>query len=202
MTVRINPSRSHEDMPVGVVMAGSSRSLENDDVSDIEFNSASGLENIFETGVSCAHEWTEQCGIAIKPCSQEFGHGQYDMTIGDAGQKPSADKVSPSFGVSLGTREAKAGFTGKSDPSYLATLAATILDIAHFVGITTTEHFRDGVVVIRTVKSWVILLKLIPVVVKNLLKGVFVNAFHGCSLRTTIPEWSQQVEEREFYARL
>ncbi len=195
----INPSRSHEDMQVGVVMAGSSRSLENNDVSDIEFNSASGLENVFETGMTCAHEWTEQCGVAIKPCSQEFGHGQYDMAIGDAGQKPSADKVSPSFGVSFGAGKTEAGFTGKSNASHFAALAAAVLDIAHFVGITTAEHLRDSLVVVRTVKFWMSQLKLIPVIVENLIKGVFVNAIHGCSSRATIPEWSQQVEERAFY---
>jgi hypothetical protein len=31
------------------------------------------------------------------------------------------------------------------------------------------------------------LLKRIPMIVKNLLKRVSVNTFHGCSLRTTIP---------------
>jgi hypothetical protein len=31
------------------------------------------------------------------------------------------------------------------------------------------------------------LLKRIPVFIENLLESVFVNAFHGCSLRTTIP---------------
>ena len=196
----INSSRSHEDVQVGVVMAGSPCGLENDDVSDIEFNSASGFKNVFEAGMSCSHEWTEQCGVTIKPCSQEFGHGQYDMTIGDAGQEPSADKVSPSFGVSLGAGQAEAGFTGKGDSSYFATLAAAVLDIAHLVGITATEHLRDGIVVVRMVKSWMRQLKLIPVIVKNLLEPVFVNAFHGCSLRTTIPEWSPQVEERVFYA--
>ena len=191
LAIRINPSCGHEDMQVGVVMAGSSGGLENNDVSDVEFDSASGLENIFETGVSCSHEWTEQCGVTIKPCSQKFGHGQYHMAIGDAGQKPSADEVSPSLGVSLGTGQAEAGFAGKSDSSYFATLAAAVLDITHLVGITAAEHFLDRVVVIRTVKSWVILLKLIPVIVENLLKGIFVNAIHGCSLRTTIPEWAE-----------
>ena len=188
LTVRINPSRSHEDMQVGVVMAGSSCGLENNDVSNIEFDSASGLDNVFETGMTCAHEWTEQCGVTIKPCSQKFGHGQYDMSIGDVGQKPPADEVGPSLGVSLGTGKAEAGFTGKGNTSYFAALAAAVLDIAHFVGITAAEHFLDRVVVIRTVKSWMILLKLIPVIVENLLKGIFVNAFHDCSLRTSIPE--------------
>ncbi len=113
------------------------------------------------------------------------------MAIGDTGQKPPADEVCPSLGVSLGTGQAEAGFAGKGDSSYLATLAAAVLDIAHLVGITAAEHFLDGVVVIRTVKSWVNQLKLIPVIVKNLFKGIFVNAIHGCSLRTTMPEWAE-----------
>jgi hypothetical protein len=32
------------------------------------------------------------------------------------------------------------------------------------------------------------LLKRIPVVIENLLECVFINAFHGCSLRITITE--------------
>ncbi len=61
---RINSSCGHEDMKVGVVMAGSSGGLENDDVSDIEFDAGAGVENIFEAGVSCPHERTEQCRVA------------------------------------------------------------------------------------------------------------------------------------------
>ena len=38
------------------------------------------------------------------------------------------------------------------------------------------------------VKAWMELLERIPVIVENLLKGVFVDAFHGCFLRTTITE--------------
>ena len=191
LAIRINPSRGHKDVKMGVVMAGSSRGLENNDVSDVEFTSASGLENVFEAGMTGSHEWTEQCGVTIKPCSQKFGQGQYHMAIGDAGQKPSADKVGPSFGVSLGTGKAEAGFAGKGNPSYFAALAAAVLDIAHLVGITTAEHLRDGIVVVRTVKSWMSQFKLIPVIVKNLFKGIFVNAIHGCSSRTTIPEWAE-----------
>ncbi len=120
------------------------------------------------------------------------------MAIGDTGQKPPADEVGPSVGISLGTGKAEAGFAGKGDTSYFSTLAAPVLNESHLVGVTAVEHFLDGVVVIRTVKSWVNPLKLIPVIVENLRKGVFVNAIHGCSSRTTIPEWSQQVEERVF----
>ena len=52
-------------------MAGSSGGLENNDVSDVEFDSASGLENVFEAGMTGSHEWTEQCGVTKKPCSQK-----------------------------------------------------------------------------------------------------------------------------------
>jgi len=109
------------------------------------------------------------------------------MAISYAGQKPPADEVGPSVGISLGTRKAEAGFAGKGDTSYFSALAAAILDKAHLVGITAVEHFLDGVVVIRTVKSWMNLLKRIPMIVENLLECVFVNAFHDRSLRTTLP---------------
>ena len=185
---RINSSCGHKDMKVGVVPAGTSRGLENDDISHIEFDAGAGVENIFETGVTGPHEGTEQCGIAKEPCVQELRHGEYDMSICYSGQQPPSDEVGPAVRISLGTGKAEAGFAGKGDPSYLSTLAASVLDKAHLFRVATVEHFLDGDVVIRTVKSWMSLLKRIPMIVENLLKRVFVNAFHGCSLRTTIPE--------------
>jgi hypothetical protein len=35
------------------------------------------------------------------------------------------------------------------------------------------------------------MLKRIPVIIENLLECIFINALHGSSLRTTIPEMAQ-----------
>jgi hypothetical protein len=175
-------------MKVGVVMAGTSGGLENNNVSYIEFHPGASVENVFETGMSCPHEGTEQFGITIKPGSQELRHGQYDMSISYAGQQPSSDEVGPSVGIDLGTGKAEAGFAGESDTSYFSALAASVLNKAHLFRIAAVEHFMDGVVIVGTIKSCVGLLKRIPVIVENLLESVFVNAFHGCSLRITITE--------------
>jgi hypothetical protein len=110
------------------------------------------------------------------------------MAIGDPGQQTSADEVSPAIGVSLGTGQAEAGFAGKGDASYFAAVATSVLDKTHLFGVTAVEHLLDGIVIIRTVKWGMCQLKRIPVIVENLLECVFVNAFHDCSLRTTIPE--------------
>ena len=185
---RINSSCGHEDMKVGVVMAGASRGLENNNVSPIEFNPGAGVENVFETGMSCSHEWAEQCGIAKEPCLQELRHGQYDMSISYAGQQPPSDEFGPSVGISLGTRQAETGFAGKGNAAYFSTLAASVLDKAHLFGIAAVEHFLNSFVVIGTVKAWMELLKRVPVLVENLLKGVFIDAFHSGFLRTTITE--------------
>jgi hypothetical protein len=175
-------------MEVGVVMAGSSGSLKNDNVSDIEFGTGAGIENIFEAGMSCLHEWTEQCGITIKPGSQELRHGQDHMAISNARQEPSTDEVCPSVGIDLGTGKTKARLAGESNTTYLSALAASVLDKAHLSRLAAVEHFLYGVVVVGTIKACMSLLKRIPMVAENLLKGVFVNAFHGCPLRTTITE--------------
>ncbi len=188
LAVFIQSSCCHEDMEVGVVMAGSSSSLENDNVSDIEFGTGAGIENIFEAGMSCLHEWTEQCGIAIKPGSQELRHGQDHMAISNARQEPPTDEVCPSVGIDLGTGKTKARLAGESDTTYLSALAASVLDKAHLSRLAAVEHFLYGVVVVGTIKACMSLLKRIPMLAENLLKGVFVNAFHGCPLRTTITE--------------
>ena len=184
----IKSSGGHEDMQVGVVMAGTSGGLQDDDVSDIELTAAVGIKNIFETLISCPHEGTEQFGITIKPGSQELRHGQDHMAVSDTRQEASSDEIGPAVGIDLGARQAKAGLAGEGNAAYFSTVAASVLNKTHLFGIAAVEHFLDGVVVIRAVKSWVGLLKRIPMIVENLLEHVFVNTFHGYSLRTTIPE--------------
>ena len=162
-------------MKMRVVMSGPSGSLENDNVSDVEFDTAAGLENIFETGITCSHEWTQQCGIMIKPCSQELRHSQHHMSISYSWQKTSADEVGPSVGISLCTGKAKAGFAGESDTPYLSAVAASVLDKAHFVGITAVEHFLHGIIVIGTGKAWTKLLNNITFGSKNLRDCFLIN---------------------------
>ena len=188
LAVFIQSSCCHEDMKMGVVMAGSSSGFQNNNVPDIEFGTGAGIENIFEAGMSCSHEWTEQCGITIKPGPQELRHGQDHMAISNARQEPPADEIGPAVGVNLGTGKTKAGFACKSNSANFSTVAASVLYKAHLFRIAAVEHFLDGVIVVGTIKACMGLLKRIPMVVENLLKGVFVNAFHGCPLRTTITE--------------
>ncbi len=104
------------------------------------------------------------------------------MSISYAGQKPPADEIRPSVGIPLCTGKAEAGFAGESDTSYLSAVATFVLHKAHLVGIAAVEHFLHGIIVIGTVKAWTELLKRIPMSVKNLLKCVFVDTFHGCPL--------------------
>jgi hypothetical protein len=175
-------------MQVGVVMAGSSSGLQDDDISDVESDTGAGIENIFQTGMSCSHERTEQFRIAKKPGMKEFRRGQYHMAIRDAGQQPSSDEVGPSVGVHLGTGKTETGLAGESNTAYFSAGAASVLDKAHFVGIGTVEHFLDSLVKIRMIESWAELFKRLPVVIEYLLECVFIDAFHGCFLRTTITE--------------
>ena len=185
---RINSSCGHEDMKVGVVMAGSSCGLEDDNISNIELDAGAGVENIFETGITCPHERTEQRRVAKEPCSKELRHGQDHMSVSNTRKKASSDEVGPSVGIDLCTREAKAGFAGEGNAAYFSTVAASVLNKAHLFGIAAVKHFLDSVVVVGTVKAWTKLFKRIPMIVENLFERVFVNTFHGCSLQTAIPE--------------
>jgi len=192
----INAACGHEDMKVGVVMAGSSCGLKHNNASDVECYAGAGIENILEAGVACSHEWAKQCGIAVEPYAQKIRHRQHDMPISYSWQQPSADEVSPSVGIHLGAGKTETGFAGECDASGLSAVAASVLDKAHFVGIATVEHFLDGFVIVRVVKAWMQLFKCIPVFVENLLECVFINAFHDCFLRTTITEMIEQVDRR------
>ena len=184
----IKSAGGHEDMQVRIIMAGPSGGLQDNNVSHIEFNPGAGVENVFETGMSCPHEGTEQGGVTKEPGSQELRHGQDHMAVSDAGQEASSDEVGPAVGVNLGTRKTEAGFAGKGNSAYFSTVAASVLDKAHLFRIAAVEHLLNSFFVVGTVKAWMELLKRIPVIVENLLKGVFVDAFHDCFLRTTITE--------------
>jgi hypothetical protein len=175
-------------MKMWVVMTGSSCGLKNDNVSNVEFCAVAGLEDIFETGVACPHEMAQECGIAIKPFMEEIRHCQHDMAISYPRQQTSADKVCPSVGIDLGAGKTKAGFAGESDTSYFTAVAASVLNKAHLFGVAAVQHFLDGIVIIGTVKFGMGLLKRIPVIIENLLKCIFINAFHSCSMGTTIPK--------------
>ncbi len=187
----INSTCGHEYMKMGIVMSGSSSGLENNNVSDIEFYAGAGLENIFETCIAGSHEWAEQFWVTVKPYMQKIRHGQDYMSVSNAGQEPSSDEVGPSVGISLCAGKTEAGFAGESDTSCLSAVAASVLDKAHFVWIAAVKHFLDVFIEILSVKSWMGLFKHIPMVVENLLEYVFVEAFHGCSLRTTITELAE-----------
>lgn len=192
----IDSSSGHEDVEMRVVMSGTSGSLQYDNVSDVKIGVGASIEDVFETGMSCPHERTEQFWVAKEPGTEEFRHCQYDMAIGYARQQPSSDEIRPSVSIALGTGKTEAGFTGEGNAAYLSTGAASVLHKAHLFLIAAAEHLVDSLIIVWTVKAWSKLLKRIPVIVKNLLECVLINAFHGCSLRTTITEMAKQVEKR------
>ena len=184
----VQPSCGHENMKMGVVPPGTSCGLQDDDVPDVEFDPRTRVENVFETGMARSHEGTEQCGIAKKPDSEILRHGQYHMAIRDARQQSSCNKVGPAVGIHLGTGKAKAGLTGERNSAYFSAGAASVLNKTHLVGIAAAKHFIDRLIVVRIIKAWTELFKCIPVVVKDSFERVLIDAFHGCSLRTTITE--------------
>ena len=196
LAIFINSPCGHEDMKMGVVMSGTSGGLQYDDVSDVEVDTGAGSKNIFETGMSCSHERTEQFGVAKEPGTEEFRHGQYDMAIGYTRQQPSSDEIGPSVGIALGTGKTEAGFAGEGNAAYFSTGATSVLHKAHLFGIAAAEHFVNSLIIVWTVKAWAKLLKRIPVIVENLLECVLINAFHRCFLRTTITEMAEQVDRR------
>ena len=178
----------HENVKMRIIMAGAASRLENDDVSHIEFGGAAGFENIIEAGVACSHESIEQLWIFEKPFLQEIRSGQNDVPVSDSRQEASGDEVCPFVGVDFCTRETEAGFAGEGNTSGFSAVLTSVLSEAHFFGIAAVKHFLDDVVVVRRVKSWMGVLKRIPMIVENLLECVFVDAFHGCSQPTTVTE--------------
>jgi len=182
----IDAPGSHEDMKVRVVMAGPAGSLQNDNVADIKVHASIGSQDILQTGMTCLHEWAQQLAIAIEPGVKKIWHGQDDVSVCYTGYESSSDVVSPSIGVDFGTRQAEAGFTGESNAAGLATRWATVLYKAHLFRVAAVQHFLHCLVVFWAVVTKMDLLELIPVTLKNALKGVLVNAFHGSLPRTTI----------------
>ena len=185
----IKSSGGHEDMKMWVVISGSSCGLQYDNITDVEFlYPCAGLENIFDTSMSCPHELTEQLPITKEPDTKALRHSQDDMSIGYTWQQPSSDEVRPSVGVDLCTGKAEAGLACESNSAYFSAVAATVLYKAHFFWVATVKHFLDSFDVVRAVKTWIKLYKGVPVIIEYLLECIFVYAFHGRSLQKKIAE--------------
>ena len=175
MFQRINSAAGHEDVKMGVVMAGSSGGLENNNGSNVEFFSRISVENVFEAGVSRLHQGAEQCGIAIKPDMQGFGHSQNHMAISNAGQETPSDEISPAVGIDRAARQAKAGFAGEGNSANFSALAASVLSITHLFGIAAVKHFPHSVIAVGIIKAPSKLLKGVPVIIENPFERVSVN---------------------------
>lgn len=184
----VDAAGSHEDMKVRVVMAGPAGSLQNDNVADVKIDTGIVPQDILQTGMTCPHEWAEQIAIAIEPSVKEIRHGQDDMSVCYTGHEPSSDVIGPSVCVNFGTRQVEAGFTCEGDAAGFSTRWATVSDKTHLFWIAAVQHFLQCLVVFWVVVTRMDLLEPIPVVLKNTLKGVLANAFHGHLLRTTIAE--------------
>jgi hypothetical protein len=146
------------------------------------------LENIFDAGMSCPHELTEQFRITKEPVTKELRYSQDYMSIDYAWQQSASDEVRPSVSIDLCAGKAEAGLAGESNSACLAAVAATVLHKAHFPRVTAVKHFLDCFGVVRAIKMWVKLSECIPVIMKYMLECVFIDAFHGRSLRTKIAE--------------
>jgi len=175
-------------MKMGVVPPGTSCGLQDDDIPDVEFDPRARVENVFETGMARSHEGTEPCGIAKKPDSEILRHGQDHMAIRDARQQSSCHKVGPTVGIHLGTGKTKAGLAGECNSAYFSAGAASVLNKTHLVRVAAAKHFIDRLIVVRIIKAWMALFECLPMVVKDSFERVLIDAFHGCSLRTTITE--------------
>lgn len=117
---------------------------------------------------------------------KEIWHGQDDVPVRYTGYESSSDVIGPSIGVDFGTRQTETRFTGESNAAGFSTRWATVLHKAHLFGVAAVQHFLHCLVVFWAVVTRMDLLELIPVVLKNTLKGIIVNAFYGSQLQTTI----------------
>ena len=120
-------------------------------------------------------EKRQQVGILEEGGMEEIGDREYDVAVGNAWEEATADEIGPVLGIGFGAGKAERGFTGKSDLESVATLRATILGIAHGVGIAARDHFLDDGVVVIGIVTGILGDKSRPVVGEDELKGGFVN---------------------------
>ena len=166
-----------------------------------EFETGVGLQNVFEAEITCLHEWAEQIAIAIEPGVKEIWHGQYDVPVCYTGYESSSDVVCPSVSVDLGTRQAKARFACEGNASGFSTRRAKVLYKAHLFRVATVQHFLHCLVVFCAVVARMDLLELIPLVLKNTLKGFLVNAFRGSSSTDDHSRMGIKIEKKLLYTR-
>jgi hypothetical protein len=81
-----------------------------------------------------------------------------------------ADKV---IDIDLGASQAQGGLTTHGDEVFaLSTIKASIVEVSDLFGIATGEHLVDQLVIVSCIIGRVELLKLVPVVMKDLFKYI------------------------------
>lgn len=178
-SLRRESTGSEENMEMRVVICSPPGQLENDNGPDIEVLSGVCFESIDQAGVSCFHDFGKEMVVAEEVFPEEIGSRQDVVPVCNIVQEPSTDEVSPGIGISFGTGQTEAGFTGECNASIFSALATAKLGESHFVGVSTVEHFLNNGVVVFGVEFWVESGEWFPMVLKYLLKCIVVNMFHG-----------------------
>jgi len=81
-----------------------------------------------------------------------------------------ADKV---IDVDFGTSQARGGLTAHGDEVFaLSTIEASVVEVSDLFGIATGEHLVHQFVIVSVIITRVELLKLVPVIMKDLFKGI------------------------------
>ena len=181
-SLRRESTGGEKNMKMRVVIGSSTSQLKNDDGSDIEALLGECFNSIDQTGVSRFHDFGKEMWISEEVWPEEIGSRQDVVSVCNIGQEPSADEVSPCIGISFGTGQAEAGFTGECNAFIFSALATAELGESHFIGVSTVEHFLNNGVVVFGVEFWVESGEWFPMIPKYLLKCIIVNTFHGLAV--------------------
>jgi hypothetical protein len=186
--LRMEAAPGEQEVQMGIVVAGSTARLQDDDRADVQWNPGASRQDVGQAGVPDLHQGGKQLGMVIEPGVKELGDGQDKMTITDVGKKTSSNEIDPGVGVSLGARETEGRFTTEGNATDGSTVGAAILREAHLFGIAAIEHFLHDLPIIGSIVMRVGGLKCLPVIAEDLLEGILVNMFHsglGRSLRSS-----------------
>ena len=127
-------------------------------------------------------------------CVLVEGHAEHrrdrqdDMPIDDPCMEHLADLADPVIDVDFGTPQAQRRFAAHRHPmGALATLQATVFDIAHLLRVATRQHLGHQTIVVGGLVAWMGVLKRLPVIGKDLLEDAPV--WRGFDHHRVAPSW-------------
>src|SRR6266568_7085730 len=176
-------------MQMGMVVTIASMCMGHHDVAASERLAPDLAKEVIQALHTASHQRTQQeRGVVVEGGAEHARYCQDDMSIDHPLVEDLAHLADPVVDVDFGTTQAQRRFTAHRYQMFpLYTLQAAVFDGTHLFRVATRQHFGHQGIIVGRLVAWMGVLKLVPVIGKDLLEDAPVP--RGLCHHRVAPSW-------------